>query len=310
LSTQTLDIAAARARTGWLLAVAATFCFSLAPTIASAGIAQGIAPLSMLALRLVITLTMLTGTILGMDRRLFRIDRRGLAICILGGLSNGIGMLTFFQSLTLIHSSIASMIYSVSPLVTLGLLALRGEKFTYRQAIRVALGLIGLYFLIGIGGRVNLAGALLSSISAFTVPFITVLMQWYLGRYDARAVTFYTVLVMTVVATAWWWLAGAAWHSPTAVGWGLIIALALSTYLARIAMFAAIKRIGGGEMGLFAPLETFMTVVWSVTFLGDTLTIVQLSGGGLILGSAVLAVRRLDRVNWARWSGNPPGGSA
>lgn len=306
MAAQVVAAETRQVKRGWFLALAATFCFSLAPTIGSAGIGQGIPPLNILVLRLTITSALLALTILATDRSLFRIDRKGLAICVIGGLSNGFGMLTFFQSLTLIHSSIASMIYSISPLVTLGLLALRGERFTYRQSIRVALGLAGLYLLIGVSGQVSLVGALLAGVSAFTVPFMTVLMQWYLAQYDARSVTFYTVLVMTGVVVGWWTISGANWFAPTPLGWWLVALLALSTYLARMCMFAAIKRIGGGEMGLFAPLETLMTVVWSVSLLGDQLSVWQWLGGALIIGSAVLAVQRLDRVNWARWTGAPP----
>ncbi len=283
---------------GWAFALGSTFCFSLAPTLASAGIAQGINELTLLMLRLTLPTTLLAVTILVTDTRLFKIDRRGLLICMLGGLSNGIGMMTFFQSLTLINTSIASMIFSVSPLVTLGLLALRGEKFTYRQSVRVALGLTGLYLLIGLSGQVNLWGALLASVSAFTVPFMTVLMQWYLAPHDSRTVTFYTVSVMALTVTACWAITGAEWHALNLGNWGIVLALAFSTFLARIGMFAGIKRIGGGEVGLLAPLETFLTVIWSVTFLGDALTASQWLGGGLILTSAVLAVQRLGRVKW------------
>jgi drug/metabolite transporter (DMT)-like permease len=50
-------------------------------------------------------------------------------------------------------------------------------------------------------------------------------------------------------------------------------------------------------VSLLGPLETFLTVVWAVTFLGDRLSLGQLAGGALIILSAVLAVRRLRRSN-------------
>lgn len=298
-----LAVSRNRIRTGWIIALASTFCFSLAPTLASAGIKQGLDPLTLLMLRMTMTTGLLAATILVMDRNLFRIDRRGLGICFLGGISNAVGMITFFQSLTLVHSSIASMLFSISPLITLALLALRGEKFTYRQAIRVALGLLGIFLLIGPGGQVNLLGAFLASVSAFTVPFITVLMQWYLAKYDSRTITFYTVLMMASVVFAWWWIKGSEWHSLDLTGWSLVWTLAIATFLARIGMFAGIKRIGGGEMGMLAPLETFMTVIWSVSFLSERLSLQQWLGGGLILASAVLAIQRLGRVNWNKTNG-------
>ena len=62
-------------------------------------------------------------------------------------------MICYFWGLTRIESSMAAMIISVSPLLVLSMLALRGERFTYRHIIRVALALVGVYLLIGPGGR-------------------------------------------------------------------------------------------------------------------------------------------------------------
>jgi len=45
------------------------------------------------------------------------------------------------------------------------------------------------------------------------------------------------------------------------LNWVLVLALALSTYLARIGMFAGIKRIGGGEVGRLPHSKPFSTVL-------------------------------------------------
>ena len=294
-------IANTRIKTGWAIALASTLCFSLAPTLASAAIDLGITPTVLLFLRLTITTALLVLTILATKPALLRIDRKGLIVCLLGGLSNGIGMLAFFWSLTRIHSSIASMLFSVSPLVTLLLLALRGEKFTYRNTIRVALGLIGIYLLIGPGGQVDTIGVLLAAVSVFTVPFMTVLMQWYLSEHDPRPVTLYTVGAMALVVSVYWLWEGAPQPAITAQGWILIIALAVvTTYVARLLLVMGIQHIGSGQVGLLAPVETLLTVIWSVTFLSERLTPIQLVGGSLIILSAILAVRRLGRVNWRK----------
>ncbi len=76
----------------------------------------------------------------------------------------------------------------------------------------------------------------------------------------------------------------------------LILAI-VSTLLARLAYFAAMGHIGGAQMALFGPLETLLSVIWSILFLNEQLAPVQLLGGALILASALLAVKRLGRVN-------------
>jgi drug/metabolite transporter (DMT)-like permease len=67
-------------------------------------------------------------------------------------------------------------------------------------------------------------------------------------------------------------------------------------------MVAAINRIGSGQMALLTPLETLLTVTWSMLFLDERLTTIQWVGGGLILASALLAIQRLGRAQWPpRW---------
>ena len=283
---------------GWAIALGSTLAFSFATPIAKGIILLGTDPTTLLVLRLGITTALLFGTILFSEPNRLKIDRRGLALCIAAGCSNGVGMLSYFWSLTRVDASIAAMIFSVSPLVVLCLLALRGEKFTGRNILRLGLGLIGVYLLIGPGGQVDLWGAALASVSVFTVPFQLVIMQWFLGDYDSRTVTLYMVATMTMMAGGLWLIEGRTWVNPSWLGWALILAMAfVTTYIARLLLFLSINKIGGGQTGLLAPLETLFTVVWSILFLGERLAPVQWLGSGFIVLSAALVV---ERLRWAR----------
>ncbi len=287
--------------TGWAIAIGSTVAFSFATPLARAAILLGITPSALLAIRLTLTTFLLFGTILFGDAARLRIDRRGLGLCILAGAANGVGMLAYFSSLTRISSSIASVIFSLSPLALLALLALRGEKFTARNTARLALGLGGVYLLIGPGGNVDFTGALLALAAVFTVPFQIVIMQWFLGDYDARTVTLYMVGTMMAITVGAWLVEGAVWHDPGWQGWALVITLAVvSTYLARLMLFLSVRKIGGGQTGLLAPLETLFTVVWSILFLRERLMPVQWIGSSLIVLSAALAVERLWQVRWRK----------
>jgi len=286
---------------GWTMALLSTAAFSIAPPAGKAAIILGMDPTTLIALRLAITAALLGMTIAALSPQRLRIDRRGAWVCIASGLANGVGMLMFFTSLTRMHASIASMIFSLSPLVALTLLALRGEKFTYRNLIRLALGVGGVYLLIGPVGQVDWLGMFLAFGAVVTAPLQLLLMQWYLQDADPMTVTFYSVVTMAIVAAGWWLWQGAEWHDPGWQGWLLVGAMAVvSTYLSRLALFVAVLGIGGGQVSLLAPLETLLTVIWSVLFLSERLTARQWVGGGLILISALLVARRMLRVQWRR----------
>jgi len=157
------------------------------------------------------------------------------------------------------------------------------------------------YLLIGPGGQVDWVGVLLAFGAVLTAPIQLLLMQWYLQDADPMAVTFYMVTMMAVVAGGWWLVQGAEWHDPGWQGWLLVGTLAVvSTYLSRLAMFVAVRGIGGGQVSLLAPFETLLTVIWSALFLSERLTAWQWAGGSLILVSALLAARRMLRVRWKR----------
>ena len=69
----------------------------------------------------------------------------------------------------------------------------------------------------------------------------------------------------------------------------------ISTFLARLCFYAAIQRMGSGQMSLLMLLETMMSVTWSVLFLGEQLFQWQWLGAGFILVSALLAAK--ERAN-------------
>ena len=72
----------------------------------------------------------------------------------------------------------------------------------------------------------------------------------------------------------------------------------MGTYLAQMALFAAVRSIGSGQMALLGPLETLLTVIWSSLFLQERLSALQWAGGGLILFGAILAAQRMHRIRW------------
>lgn len=284
---------------GWLIALSSTVGFSVAPPIATALIGLGLNPTTMLFVRLWMTTALLTASISVAAPARLRIDRRGLSLAGLTGAATGVAMLLFFWSLTRLDTSISSILFSLYPLVVLGWLALRGEKFTHRNTIRVALGITGVYLLIGAGGRVDWIGVVMVLLSVVVSSFQTVVIQWYLQDYDARTVTLYMVGGMAVVVSLWWAASGADLNVPGWPGWlGIVITAVVSTWLARLGMFASVRNIGGAQVALLAPVETLLTVVWSIIFLGDNLSLVQTVGGGLVIASALLASKRLG---WARW---------
>jgi drug/metabolite transporter (DMT)-like permease len=259
----------------------------------------------MLAMRYLLATLLLIGTVAIIAPRRLRADRQLILFAAIGGLGYATTVFLYSYSLTRLNASVAAMTFSSYPLLVLVVLAFMGEKFTYRNIVRLALGLSGVYLLIGPGGQVDPVGILLviGAMTTMTVYLITI--QGRLAAYDELTVAVYLVATMTVAINLAWLAGGAPWTRPGTGGWLAIGWMAvIGTYLAQLTMVTSIRIIGGGQVALLNPLETLLTVIWAMLFLAESLTPIQWAGGGLILLSALLAIRRLRRARAINIGGN------
>jgi drug/metabolite transporter (DMT)-like permease len=184
----------------------------------------------------------------------------------------------------------------------LGLLALGGEKFTHRNTMRIALGLAGVYLLIGPGGNASLTGVLLVILANVAFAVHLVMMQWYLKDYHAQTVTMVIAGTIAVCTAAIWLSQNNSFAWP---GWPALLLIGVlavgSTFLGQLAQFAALRLLGSGQMAMLNPPETLLTVIWSILLLHENLTPLQWAGSGLILVSMLLARQRLLRVRVIPW---------
>jgi drug/metabolite transporter (DMT)-like permease len=286
---------------GWTLALASTVASSIVTPLVRGAVVGGIDPIALLLARLSIASALILATMALFDRHHFQIDRRGLWRLLAIGLISGVEICCFFWSLAFVDSSMSAIIKSTQPLVVLLFLALGGERITGRHLVRLALAGAGIYLLVGAGGSVAPFGLLLLLLSLLLYALQLVLVQWWLPGYDTRTINLYLTAIMTVVIAGWWWGQGTHWADPGPTGWLVIVILAVvSTYLARLALFGAIRRIGSGQIALLWPLQTLLIVVLSVLFLDERLSPLQWGGGLLILASAMLAIERMDTTPWRR----------
>jgi drug/metabolite transporter (DMT)-like permease len=217
---------------------------------------------------------------------------------VVGGLA-GFEIATFFWSLAYVDAATSSIIKSVQPLVVLLLLTFGGERMTARHWSRLLLSMVGIYLLVGVGGKIDPFGAFLIGLSLIFYALQLVQVQWWLQAYDTWTIAFYLTGIMSIVVTGWWAATGAPWQPLTLTEIVIIVVLAVvGTYFARLALFAAIARIGSGQIALLWPLQTLTAIVIAVLFLNERLSPVQWFGGALVLAATFLALPgvRLRRI--------------
>jgi drug/metabolite transporter (DMT)-like permease len=283
---------------GLLLVLLATLCFSVAPIMIKVGLTS-VDPITLVALRLLISAGVCWIVFPLVWPGIWRIDWRGMAICTAIAAANAASLVCYYLALTRIEASVASMIFSLYPLVAFLLLALTGNRIAKRDMVRLGIGLAGTYLVIGIGAPVDPVGVLLVLGTVIGYALHVALIEWYLHGYRSQQVVLYVISLMALMLTAVGMLRGRPWQPLDTIGWGAVLGTALvSTVAARLTLFAGLQRIGSGQTALFAPIETFLAVLWAYVFLGERLSPVQWVGGALILGSAALVTRQTRNSRW------------
>jgi drug/metabolite transporter (DMT)-like permease len=257
-------------------------------------------PTQILVLRTVIALVLLLLTIGVSKPALLRPEATCRKWSLIAGVFGSIGLMAYFWSLTRMDASLASMLIATSPLFVLAALTFFGEPITSRHLLRMGLALAGVYLLIGPGGQVDLVGLVLILVALCSYTAQYVIVQEKLAKYDARSVTLYVIGAMTACVFLFWLAQGMPWRNPTSGEWFVILVLGLvSTYGARLALFAAVARIGSAQASMLTPVEVLLTILWSMLFLGEQLTPVQWAGGILVLSSLLLAYEGIGRSRTA-----------
>lgn len=285
------------ARRGWLFALLATLIYSTNAPLARGAILAGMAPTTLVGGRFVVGAMLFALTLhfttVGQARDAQRpFDRRGFLIALAAGVINGLTLLTATWGLVSLSASIATLLsIALTPLFVFGLLHLHGESSTGRDWVRLGVGLLGLYFLVGFQGEASSWGVGLTALSALLYSLHMVLVQWHLRVYNLWLVTAMLIFGATVPAVLWWWWAGASLYVPGAIGWSaILIQGVLATYVARLLIYMAVNAIGSAQIALLTPLEAALTVVIALLWLHEAVSNRQWVGIGLILSSTLLVM--------------------
>lgn len=284
---------------GWLLGIGSSLAGGLVTPLARGVIVGGMAPSTLLVLRLLLASVLLGVTLAITAPHKLKLTRRGVGLMLVVGGLAGFEIATFFSSLAYVDAATSSIIKSVQPLVVLLLLTFAGERMTARHWSRLLLSMVGIYLLVGVGGQINPIGAFLIGLSLIFYALQLAQVQWWLHAYDPWTIAFYLTSIMTIVVTGWWLTQGTPWHPPTVTEISVIVVLAVvGTYFARLALFAAVARIGSGQLALLWPLQTLTAIIVAVIFLGERLTLIQWFGGALVLAATFLALPgvRIPRI--------------
>jgi drug/metabolite transporter (DMT)-like permease len=274
---------------GICMALLAAACSSIAPIFIKVGLIADVGLVTLLLLRLLVAAIVFWTIFPVLWPDALRIDRKGLLGCVAVAAANTGSLLCFYAAFEWISATVALVVFSAYPLMTMVQLALRGERTGWQTLLRLALGLAGIYVLLGFDRQVNMLGVVLVLGAVTGYALHTNLIQWHLKQYPSETVALYTITLMTLFTAIVRVLQPYAFHPVSSVGWlAILVTGIVSTAFARLALFGAIHRIGSGQVALFGPVEILLGVLWTTLFLRERMTPVQWAGALMIVLSAAL----------------------
>ena len=292
MSADAASLARHRQTTGVMVSLASAMIVGWAPIFGKMAYRVGVDPYALAALRTILAAAMLWVFYLVRWRQYIHMDWRNLLGCVGMGAVNGVGSLFYYTGLQRLDASLVSLLNSLYPIWVFVFLSASGHANSRLALGRLALALVGLYFVTSAGPlRPDSLGVMLMLASAAAYGWHLVLGQWVLADVHNRTVTLYVLTTMAVVVGGVR-LGGDRMLEPIGgTGWEAILGLAIVTALSRLMMFAGLQRLGGVQTALLGITELITTLLVAFIVLGERLSQAQWLGGAIIIAS-VLLVRK------------------
>jgi drug/metabolite transporter (DMT)-like permease len=289
-----------RTTKGILAAVASALCLSFMGILGKLLFQQGVHPLNVVTLRAIVAFATLALALTLVRRRVPTIRASQLPFfAMLGLIGISLNYASFFLALDYSTVSTAiSLLYTYPAFVALGAVLFLGEAMTTAKASALVLTIAGCFLVTGAYDpaalELNLAGVFFGLCASLTKSAYTLLSKQALRQTDPWTTVVFAFGFGALFLTAWTWPASIltfdiGWHA-----WALILAIAWAPTLVGYSLFVlALSYLEASRASIIATLEPVAAIALAMAFLGETGSLPQFVGVGLVLaGIVVLNGRR------------------
>lgn len=220
--------------------------------------------------------------------------KKDLPLLFLSGAVMGFNWILLFEAYNYTTISIATLSYYFAPVVVMIVCPiLFKEKMTLKQIACFIMSTIGLILIIGVDGADmgvnNLKGIGLGLGAAVFYATVIILNKFIknVTGIDRTLLQFFAaIIVLTpyVFATS-----GINLSSAGKLGMlNLLIVGVIHTGIIYCLYFSSLKDLKGQEAAIISYIDPLVAIIVSVIILGETITMMQIAGGLLILGFTLL----------------------
>jgi drug/metabolite transporter (DMT)-like permease len=288
---------------GFLLVSLSAAGFSAMPIFARLAYHHGVNIFELLTVRFLIAGLVLAAYLqIKPSVRPLSLREKGAA-AVMGFCGYAVASLCFFGALQRIPVPLASILLYAYPVLVTVFAALAGtERFDRNKAAALLLSALGIFLVFGLSfNTANPEGMALALLAALFYSGYVLIGNWALREAPLVAATGLISFSAATGIGLYGLLSGQMFFTFGVGGWTAVAGLAFfSTVVAVLAFLQGVVLIGASRASIISMLEPPLTVIMAAVFLAETLTLVQLLGGLLILLSAVLVNRKQQGTLGAR----------
>ena len=216
--------------------------------------------------------------------------KKALPLLMLSGVAMGFNWILLFEAYKYTTVSVATLSYYFAPvLVTLACPILFKEKMGAKQWICFIMSTLGIVLITGIGdlsgGSNHLIGIALG-LGAAVLYATVVLINKFIKSVEGIHRTFLQFVAATIVLVPYVALtSGVTLGNLDGKGWFFLLFVGfVHTGITYCMYFSSLEYIPGQKAAILSYIDPLVAVLVSVTILGESMTIMQVIGGALILG--------------------------
>lgn len=275
---------------GVLLVAISAASFGLMPIFAKIAYSAGTSTYTLLFLRF-LTATTFMFILMFLKKLKLPTKKEIISFLLLGAIGYTGQSFCYFVALNYASSSVVSLLlYTYPALVMIGSVLVLKERITAKKILSLILALTGAFVIIGAEFKANIIGITLAVLSAvFYSVYILVsskVVKTGMGIQSSAFIMFGAAVVYGIIIL----FTGFAPPQQTNGYIAVILIAFVSTVLAFWAFFTGMDKTGPSTAALVSTLEPVVTVISSIVFLKEKMTVNIIIGGALVITSLISTV--------------------
>lgn len=225
---------------------------------------------------------------------LFPDIKKDLPALFVSGMAMGFNWILLFQAYNYTTVSIATLSYYFAPVIVMvACPILFKEKLTIKQIVCFVMATIGLIMVIGVSGTEKSSNNLIGigfGLGAAVLYATVVLLNKFIKNVTGIDKTLIQFLAAIIVLIPYVFVTTGI-HIGSLDKIGIINLLILSivhTGICYCLYFSSLKDLKGQEVSILSYIDPLVAIIVSVTILGESILLIQIIGGMMILGFTLL----------------------